>query len=362
MNYLDIEKLKIERSINKIIVFGTGSYWERIANYLSSNLTENILNEIDYFFDNDSSKWGTRFFGAEVIAPTNIINIKNESFILIASSFYDEISSQLRHMGLIEDYHFTKDVHAFNEIINSRFLKKHILPFKDMHKGKRAFIVGNGPSLRISDLDRLKNEITFGCNKIYLAFDQTDWRPDYFVAVDSVFIEDCVEEIKALDSKKFLAIESNNLLKGTNNDIMYLKHIEPEYAGDEIKYEFSTDIANGVYGGWTVTYTMLQIAFYMGITEVYLLGVDFNYSIPEPTGELSNFGEVILRGEDEKNHFHKDYRKIDDRWTLPRLGEQYKAYLCAQETFRKHGRKVYNATRRTALDVFQSVDFDSIID
>ena len=362
MDYAAIEKLKKDRNISKILVFGTGSYWKNIMSYVDNVLVEKLTDAVDFFIDNDRSVWGTEIDGIRVVDPKSVSDTKDESFILIASSFYDEISRQLMHMGLIEDYHFTKDIYVFCEIANDVSLKRRIIPFKDIHKGKRAFIVGNGPSLRISDLDRLKNEITFGCNKIYLAFDQTDWRPDYFVAVDSVFIEDCVEEIKALDSKKFLAIESNNLLKGTNNDIMYLKHIEPEYAGDEIKYEFSTDIANGVYGGWTVTYTMLQIAFYMGITEVYLLGVDFNYSIPEPTGELSNFGEVILRGEDEKNHFHKDYRKIDDRWTLPRLGEQYKAYLCAQETFRKHGRKVYNATRRTALDVFQSVDFDSIID
>ena len=58
---------------------------------------------------------------------------------------------------------------------------------KDKHQGKRAFIIGNGSSLRISDLDRLTGEITFACNKIYLAFDQTQWRPTYYVAGDRLF-------------------------------------------------------------------------------------------------------------------------------------------------------------------------------
>lgn len=361
MDHVDTEKLKKERNISKIIVFGTGSYWRRIENDLKDNMIQNILTGVDYFFDNDSSKWGTRVNGIEVVNPKIIADIKDEAFILIASSFYDEIACQLRQLGLIENYHFTKDVYVFSEIVNNRYLKKHILPYKDLHKGKRAFIIGNGPSLRISDLDRLKNEITFGCNKIYLAFDQTEWRPTYFAAVDSVFIEDCAEEIKALDSKKFITVESMNLFKDLSNDLIYLKHKEPEYIGNEIKYEFSTDIADGICGGWTVTYIMLQIAFYMGITEVYLLGVDYRYSIPNPSGELSKYGEVVFRGEQEKNHFHKDYRKENDRWTLPRLEEQYKAYLCAKETFYKHGRKIYNATRETALDVFPTVNFDSYV-
>ena len=42
--------------------------------------------------------------------------------------------------------------------------------FKDIHKGKRAFIIGNGPSLKQTDLTKLKNEFTFGLNRIYLCF------------------------------------------------------------------------------------------------------------------------------------------------------------------------------------------------
>jgi len=362
MDYAAIEKLKKDRNISKILVFGTGSYWKNIMSYVDNVLVEKLTDAVDFFIDNDSSLWGTKIDGIRVVDPGSVTDIKDESFILIASSFYDEISSQLRHIGLIEDYHFTKDVYAFSEIANYRLLKKRVLPFKDLHKGKRAFIVGNGPSLRISDLDRLKNEITFGCNKIYLAFDQTDWRPTYFVAIDSVFIEDCAEEIKAIECKKFLGIEAFRIFGGAIDDTAYLKHIEPKYIGDKIKYEFSVDIANGIYGGWTVIYTILQIAFYMGITEVYLLGVDFKYKIPNPTGELSKYGEVILRGESEKNHFHKDYRKKDDRWTLPKLREQHKAFLCAKKTFDGNNRRIYNASRKTELDIFPLVDFDSIID
>ena len=43
---------------------------------------------------------------------------------------------------------------------------------KDSHQGQRCFIMGNGPSLAKTDLSKLKNEFTFGMNRIYLAFPQ----------------------------------------------------------------------------------------------------------------------------------------------------------------------------------------------
>jgi hypothetical protein len=42
---------------------------------------------------------------------------------------------------------------------------KRLAEMKDIHKGKRAFIIGTGPSLRKTDPNKIKNEITFGLNR-----------------------------------------------------------------------------------------------------------------------------------------------------------------------------------------------------
>lgn len=60
----------------------------------------------------------------------------------------------------------------------------------------RAFIVGNGPSLTSAQLDKLRDEITYGVNRIHLIYDQTKWRPTYWTIMDfsnSLFFE---EDIK----------------------------------------------------------------------------------------------------------------------------------------------------------------------
>ena len=41
--------------------------------------------------------------------------------------------------------------------------------FKDLHKGERCFLVGNGPSLSALDLTKLEGELAFTVNRGYLA-------------------------------------------------------------------------------------------------------------------------------------------------------------------------------------------------
>ena len=38
--------------------------------------------------------------------------------------------------------------------------------FRDIHRGKRCFILGNGPSLAKTDLSHLRDEYTMGLNRI----------------------------------------------------------------------------------------------------------------------------------------------------------------------------------------------------
>ena len=46
--------------------------------------------------------------------------------------------------------------------------ERRIAALKDIHKGERCFIIGNGPSLNKLDLSKIKDEYTFGVNAIYL--------------------------------------------------------------------------------------------------------------------------------------------------------------------------------------------------
>ena len=235
---------------------------------------------------------------------------------------------------------------------------RRVATLKDKHRGRRCFIIGSGPSLKIADLDSLKGEVTFACNKIYLAFGDTEWRPTYYSVVDVLVAENNKSAIGELslfnifteNIRSFFQEESAIWIRELNNPIVDGDH----------KCRFSTNALEGVYGGWTVIYLQMQMAFYMGIREIYLLGMDFSFKVPKPTGETCPSGE-ILKSQGEINHFHPEYRKSGETWTMPLLDLQYKAFLQAKKSMQSHGGQIFNASRSTKLDVFPLVKFDDII-
>ncbi len=235
-----------------------------------------------------------------------------------------------------------------------------LVKLKNIHLNKRAFIVGTGPSLCVSDLDQLKNEVTFGCNKIYLAFAETDWRPTYYSVIDRMVAENNKDEIEHLALTKIFSSVTKPFFKKSKDVIWLNDLLSPTIQGERI-FQFSTDVARGIHGGFTVIYTQLQLAFYMGITQVYLIGVDFDFTESKRTGGKTSAGEEILKSSGEINHFHPDYRPKGELWTIPNLDCQYKAFQVAKKAFEKDNRRIYNASRRTKLDVFQTVNFDNLL-
>ena len=65
--------------------------------------------------------------------------------------------------------------------------------------------------------------------------------------------------------------------------------------------KFSFELADGLNEGWTVTYAALQIAYYMGIQKVVIVGLDHRYEFQGKPNETSE-----LVGADP-NHFSQDY-------------------------------------------------------
>lgn len=236
---------------------------------------------------------------------------------------------------------------------------RQVAALKNRHRGNRCFIIGNGPSLKIDDLERLKGEVTFACNKIYLAFDQTDWRPTYYSVLDVLVAETNKAVIDGLELRKIFCINVMPYFADAK-DIIWLHTIPEPYLEGDRQGAFSLDVLEGVYGGWTVIFPLIQLAYYMGIREIYLLGVDFSFSVPESTGRMCASGE-ILEYQGEVNHFHPEYRKPGEQWTVPRLDKQYKAFRAAKKVVESHGGHIFNASRKTALDVFPIVDFDALV-
>ncbi len=238
-----------------------------------------------------------------------------------------------------------------------------IRKFKNLHKGQRCFIVGNGPSLNQTDLTKLQNEISFGVNGIFLKTDEVGYVPNYYSVCDSFVIEENAERINSYDVKqhkffpsffrKFINVKSRKNVSFFMLNRGFNEVTSPNYAIPR----FSADCSERIYDGQTVTYVNLQLAYYMGFTEVYLIGVDFSYVIPDSA--IVN-GCNITSTEDDPNHFDKNYFGKGRSWHDPVLHRVIRNYQFADLVFKWDDRQVFNATKGGKLEAFKRVDYDSL--
>jgi hypothetical protein len=225
--------------------------------------------------------------------------------------------------------------------------RRRLRSFKNKHQGKRCFIIGNGPSLKNTDLSLLKDEVTFGLNRIYLLFDEIGFETTYHVAVNKLVLEQTSEELSRLSIPSFVSWDSQDALKFRRN-MMYLRPVH--LSGPR----FFKNIDDGIWEGATVTYVAMQIAFYMGFEKVILIGVDHSF---ETKGKPHT--TVVSQG-DDPNHFSPHYFGEGFRWQLPDLETSELAYRIADHVFTSSGRDIVDATVGGKLDIFTKVDYESL--
>ena len=227
---------------------------------------------------------------------------------------------------------------------------RRLAALKNIHKGKRAFIIGNGPSLKQTDLRKLRNEITFGMNRIYLAFPDLGFSTTYYCVSNDLVVEQFVDDIVSLSIPKFVAWRSRRHFSSTLQSSSLPTFVYTTYTGPR----FATDARGRVWEGATVTNLAMQIAFHMGIEKAILIGVDHNF---ESKGEANK--TVVSQG-DDPNHFASNYFGKGVKWQLPDLDTSEIGYALAREGYRKAGREIVDATVGGKLTVFPKVDYESL--
>jgi Protein of unknown function DUF115 len=235
-----------------------------------------------------------------------------------------------------------------------------IAAFYNAYKGKRCFIIGNGPSLNKHDLSLLENEYTFGVNSFYYKTRESGFRPFFYVVEDSSVMKENIEEIRKFDAPfKFFPTNYRRLHPKRPNTFFFKMNrgFYEKSSPNFVVPRFSTDASKVLYCGQSVTYINLQLAYFMGFSEVYLIGMDFSYIIPD---SHKRTGDVLLSDSDDPNHFHKDYFGKGKTWKDPKLDRVGLNYRMAKLVYEATGRRIFNATAGGSLEVFDRVDYESL--
>lgn len=230
---------------------------------------------------------------------------------------------------------------------------RRLAALRDARKGQRAFIIGNGPSLKQTDLAKLKNEFTFGLNRIYLMFPELGFPTSCLVSINDLVIEQCAAEMAALEIPKFFAWRSRRHFVSHQSSVISRKlptFLYTTYTGPK----FSRDVRWRVWEGATVTNVALQLAFHMGFQQVILIGVDHNFA------SKGDANKTVVSDGDDPNHFSPAYFGKGFRWQLPDLETSEIAYCLARDAYQKAGREVLDATIGGKLTIFPKVDYYSL--
>ena len=216
---------------------------------------------------------------------------------------------------------------------------------KDTHTGERCVIIGNGPSLNNTDVQKIRSEYTFGMNRIYLAWKDWGFSTSFYLSINDLVIEQCAEDILNLTMPAFVAWRSHQWLRPQEN----LHFLYTTYTGPT----FAKDASRRLWEGATVTYTALQLAYHMGFSTVVLIGVDHSFASKGKPNKT-----VVSQG-DDPNHFNPNYFGKGFRWQLPDLDTSELAYTMAREAYAADNRQVLDATIGGKLQIFPKVDYDT---
>ena len=188
--------------------------------------------------------------------------------------------------------------------------------FKNLHDGKRLFILASGPSLATLDLAPLERRIVMGLNRSALLYPDTHYH--------------CVMDQRLFDE-----------YAGVLHKTRYLFTVEGRPWGIPLRLlgaeGFSRDLQEGIYSGYTIAYFALQLAVYMGFKEIVYLGLDLKHE----GSDTHFFGQDFRSRDHEQNEF-------------PRMRKMlaYGARLLAGT-----GIKVFNCSPVSTLDCFASVSY-----
>lgn len=272
-------------------------------------------------------------------------------------------------------YHSSRIAWCIGMYKRRRFLQEgeadRLLAFKDIYKGKRCFIIGNGPSLRKQDLTVLKDELTFVTNWFPLYEKCDDITPNFYCVSDCEFFgewkggmlnqhwyslvsENLTSAIKFFPFPLKSHIEKDQLF---STDKTFYLDFSPHYFGVHNvwkKMNLQLDITKPLLAGHTVIIDFcIPIAAYMGFSEIYLLGCDCDYG-----KSLSQNGQREYFYPSEKHTTGSpDAKYLASVWES---GSVLKTYGYVKKRLDEQGINVFNATIGGKLEVFERVALSSL--
>ncbi len=233
----------------------------------------------------------------------------------------------------------------------------------ERHLGKRAFVVGNGPSLLRTDLAPLAGEVSFASNAFWKHSILSSWQPTYYSLVDPIFFSESKEmerffaELRrCVHTTTFFApvyvhgplatielIEQSGWLPPDRVHYVAMGGALDEAIPDRIDATLLMPTVQ------TVAQFSIMMALYMGCSPIYLLGLDHDW-LAKP-GADQHFYEGGAGLEDHPT-LVQEYAKSTYLTAMEHCASVWRGYVNLASLAGRMGVPVINLTEGGFLDVF----------
>lgn len=329
----------------------------------------------------DNGKCGQAFFGKNICSADQVNWSEIEAVVISAFGKENEIFSELKEKILFDRLilrlnDFGQEKPFYHHLLRSEVMVpleyqdiiQRNIRFCNIHQGERIFIIGNGPSIKNTDLKKIKDAKKMVVSNFYLHKDYAMVNPDYYCLAQFTYTDkfdeysayNWLQEIgnNSKEPQFFFNISEKNLIdkcrcfEGKKINYMYLDVLNCDYY-DEI------DITNKMMCGQSVTIDCIQLAIYMGFQSIYLVGIEHSEIITKQYDYFYDRKESILK---DKDTYASDSGEIIEKFSTQLYTRNYlwKQYEKLKDIAETKGVNIYNATKGGILDVFERVDFDSL--
>lgn len=201
----------------------------------------------------------------------------------------------------------------------------------------RCFVVGNGASLKNTNLSLLKNDISIACNNVQKIYPFTDWRPSIYVRAEEAGTLGPEDWQESVDTHTQLGCEmwlNDHFVHGDKSKAKikscahYRRHFDnpncPHLLHLPILCTFGSSVNVAV-----------QIAMLKELSPIYLVGCDLD-------ADMNHFSESYRHGKEQANR----YAQLD----------ALEAHIIAARS----RYPIFNATVGGNLEVYERVALESL--
>ena len=201
----------------------------------------------------------------------------------------------------------------------------------DTYEGERIFLIGNGPSLAETPLDELDGEYSMAMNGVNFIYDETDWRPTFYLFTQGNFEQTRREHVEEnVDSGATCFIDDRHRdVFGDRDNVHYVTKRELKFdpvdnqrplheieldtlelmEPDELWRYWSDDPVDELYTYHSM-YGAIQLAVYMGFDQLYLLGCDLGFQKHNPYLLFENGLDPVEYGGGDDGVVKSSYREF----------------------------------------------------